>query len=245
MTSIQILKETYEGLYAITPVLADFLENEFKNLAPLQWKENYVEQFLNRQKTRFCKEWKKLSDIDSYYLLELLNFYWKALREKSETKFFTWKNKNLFIARDKENSLVNIRNEIAHPTKDSYTTKDYFFWQESLEEAARQLGSNLEDLIENLHAAEKRKILDFLFENTTYKTLKSPDLPDDIRASILNTRDRLEALPTAEAVMTFLRDAQSANRGQHIRDTLKKLGCPTFDEFMPEVEGLYKDMTDF
>lgn len=45
MTTIQILKETYENLYAITPILAEFLEEEFKNLSPYQWKENYVEPF--------------------------------------------------------------------------------------------------------------------------------------------------------------------------------------------------------
>ena len=65
-------------------------------------------------------------------------------------------------------------------------------------------------------------------------------MPPDIRASILNTRDRLEALPTAEAIMAFLRDAKKANRGQHIRDTLKKIGCSTFEEYIPKLEEMYK-----
>ncbi|MBQ9622062.1 MAG: hypothetical protein IJR39_01820 [Treponema sp.] len=242
MTTIQILKETYENLYAITPILAEFLEEEFKNLSPYQWKENYVEPFL--QKTRYFKDWHELSEIDSYYLLELLSYNWKALREKTNSKFFTWNNLNLFIDKKNPNSLIKIRNEIAHPTKDSYTNKDYIIWQNSLEEAAHQLGSSLEKLVEQLHITEKQKLLDFLFENTTYKTLKSPDLPPDIRASILNTKDRLEALPTAEAVMSFLRDAQKANRGQHIRDTLKKLNCPTFDEYLPKLEEMYKGMSE-
>ncbi len=242
MEPIRILQDTYEKLYAITPALAKFLESEFENLSPLQWQENYVEPFL--QKSKFFGDWKKLSDIDCYYLLELLNYYWNALREKSESDFFYRENRNLFIDKRNGNSLLKIRNEISHPTKDIYTTYDYLSWSETLALSAEKLGYSIEELIEDLHIAEKRKILDFLFENTSDKTLKSNNLPDDIRASIINTKERLEALPTASAVMTFLRDAQKANRGQHIRDTLKKMNLPTFDEFMPQIEEMYKGMSE-
>ena len=242
METIRILQDTYEKIYAITPALAEFLESEFKNLSPLQWRENYVDPFL--EKNRNYKPWKKLFDFDCITLLDLLGYYWKAFREKTDSKFFTWENRNLFVFNDNPNSLKRIRNEISHPTKDSYTTQDYILWSESLELAASQLGHSIDELVEKLHIAEKRKILDFLFENTSNKTLKSPDLPDDIRASIINTKERLEALPTAAAVMTFLRDTKKANRGLHIRDTLQKLGCPTFDEFMPQIEEMYKGMTE-
>ena len=174
MTSIQILKETYESLYAITPILAKFLESEFKNLSPLQWRENYVEPVL--QKSCFVGEWRNLSDIDCYYLLELLNFYWKAFREKTESDFFTWENRNLFIDRNNPNPLIKIRNEFSYPAQDSYSSKDFVAWSKSIEDVTLQLGSFLEKLVKQLHSAEKGKILENLFKHTTCKTLKSHDL---------------------------------------------------------------------
>jgi len=198
---------------------------------------------LNRScRRKDIDQWKELSDVDSYYLLGILSYHWKALREKTTSSFFTWQNRTLFVYG--ENSLLRIRNEISHPSKPVYSAKDYFIWLDSFDEAAKQLGTLLEQLVKDLHVAEKRKILDFLFEKTSNKTLQSPDLPDDIRASVLNTKERLEALPIA-AVMAFLEDAQKANRGQHCRDVLTRLQLPTFDEYILQVKEIYKYMTEF
>ena len=87
MESIRILQDTYEKLYAITPLLGDLLEEEFERLSNLDWRDYYVDSFLQLKKV-YNKDWKKLREIDSYYLLELLRKNWNIFSKNSNSDFF-------------------------------------------------------------------------------------------------------------------------------------------------------------
>ena len=238
MESVRILQDTYEKLYAITPLLGDFLEKEFSQSSNLDWKDYYVDSFLQRKKV-YNKEWEKLREIDSYYLLELLKENWNMFARNSDSDFFTRENFNLFVSRRNPNSILSIRNEVSHPEYWDYDIDTYRSWKNSLENAAVELGSNMEELLYELHRPEKEKLLKFIFENTTNITLQSDKLPDNIRKSVERTKFIMEQQTTAAGIMSFFSDALKSIRGQQVVAELKKLGLPLFEDIKEEVFDMY------
>lgn len=238
MESIRILQDTYEKLYAMTPLLGDLLETEFSNFSNLDWKDYYVDSFLQRKKV-FNKEWKKLREIDCYYLLELLRENWDLFAKNSDTDFFTRENFNLFVNRRNRNSIIRIRNEVSHPEYWDYNTETYRSWKDSLEKAAEELGSDMKELLYELHRPEKERLLKFIFENTSNITLQSDKLPDDIRKSVERTKSIMEQQTTAAGIIAFFSDALKSLRGQQVVAELQKLGLPLFEDIKDEVFDMY------
>ena len=238
MESIRILQDTYEKLYAITPLLGDLLEEEFERLSNLDWRDYYVDSFLQLKKV-YNKDWKKLREIDSYYLLELLRKNWNIFSKNSNSVFFKKKNFDLFVNRHNPNSIIRIRNEVSHPEYWDYNIETYRSWKNSLEKAAIELGSDMKEILYELHRPEKEKILKFIFENTTNITLQSDKLPDNIRKSVERTKSIMEQQTTAGGIMAFFSDALKSIRGQQVVAELKKLGLPLFEDIKDEVFDMY------
>lgn len=238
MESIRILQDTYEKLYAITPKLGDLLETEFSQLNQVDWRDYYVDSFLQKKKV-FKKEWNHLYEIDSYYLLELLYENWDLFRRNSDSDFFSRDNFDLFVNRRKDNSVISIRNEVSHPEYWDYDIETYRTWKKSLERAAIELGSNMEELLYELHKPEKDRMLRYILDNTTNITLKSDKLPEDIRNSVLRTKSIMEQQTTAAGIIAFFSDALKSLRGQQVVAELKKLGLPLFEDIKNEVFDMY------
>ncbi|MBB5225923.1 hypothetical protein DYE50_11355 [Treponema ruminis] len=238
MESIRILQDTYEKLYAITPKLGNLLETEFSQLNQVDWRDYYVDSFLQKKKV-FKKEWNHLYEIDSYYLLELLKENWNLFREKSDSNFFNLDNFNLFVNRRNKVSIISIRNEVAHPEYWDYDIETYRAWKKSLDKAAFELGSDMSELLYELHKPEKDKMLSYILDNTTNITLKSEKLSDDIRNSVLKTKSIMEQQTTAAGIIAFFSDALKSLRGQQVVAELKKLGLPLFEDIKDEVFDMY------
>ena len=243
MESIIILQDTYEKLYAITPLLGDLLENEFSQLSNLDWRDYYIDSFLQRKKV-FNKEWTHLKEIDSYYLLEVLKENWKMFSQNSDSNFFTSENFDLFVNRRNKNSVISIRNEVSHPEYWDYKIETYRAWKNTLEKAAIVLGSNMEELLYELHKPEKDRLLKFIFEKISNITLRSDKLPEDIRNSVLRTKSIMEQQTTAAGIMAFFSDALKSLRGQQVVNVLKDLGLPLFEDIKDAVFDMYYGISD-
>lgn len=233
MESIRILQDTYEKLYALTPVIGDKLEEEFESLTNFDWRDYYVDSVLQEKKC-FGKEWTHLYELDSYYLLEIMRKYWNLFREKSHSHFFTKENYDLFVNRKIEDSIISIRNQVSHPEYWDYPENTYEKWTDSLETAAEALSTSMSKLLYELHHEEKEKILNYIFSHSTNITMSSPKfelLSEKTQNSIKETKRRLETQTTAAAIMSLFEDSYFLEKGYSIRDELNKQGLPTFDSF--------------
>lgn len=211
MESIRILQDTYEKLYALSTPLADLMESEFKKLSQY-WKNDYVDSVL-QQKGLF-KEWNHLYEIDMYYLLEILRQNWRELSQKSGNKFFSKEHFDLFVNKKNPYSLFSIRNDVSHPEYYDYKIRTYNEWQKTIENCAASLQTSISELLYELHQPEKERILKIILDNVIEPNLLCPDLPDDIRKSVLDTKKRLEDQNTASGIIAFFTDALKANRGK-------------------------------
>ncbi|MBD5426267.1 MAG: hypothetical protein HDR38_01760 [Treponema sp.] len=242
MESIRMLQDTYERLYAITSALGDFLETEFERVSPLQWRENYVAPFLQSKKKFDAaddKNWRHLHEIDSYYLLELLKKYWDILAERTESTFFTKENRNLFVNRRNKNSLIFIRNEVAHPRYWDYTIEEYNSWTESLKKAAEIFGQSMSELIGELHETEKRKLLDIIRNRVINPALKSDIIPESLLKHIRSTKERLETQNTAAGIMAFFMGAFRSETGKEIYEFFKSHKMESFESIEQDVRNAY------
>ncbi|MBR1404405.1 MAG: hypothetical protein IJ558_09510 [Treponema sp.] len=203
MESIRILQDTYEGLYAITSPIVDLLESELTKVT--SWKQK-CDSILKKHTGGKIKEWSYFCELDLYYLLILLKEEWNDLESFSDSTFFTDDNKKLFVS-ENENSVLNIRNNVSHPENWDYDINQYRIWKKVLKKAAIELGSSMEELLYELHKPERERMLSYILDNTTNITLKSDKLPDDIRNSVLHTRDMLKSQMTAAGIITFFSDA--------------------------------------
>lgn len=169
----------------------------------------------------------------------MLRENWGLFARNSGSNFFKKRNFDLFVNRRNPNSIIRIRNEVSHPEYWDYDIDTYRSWKNSLENAAVELDSNMEELLYELHRPEKEKLLKFIFENTTNITLQSDKLPDNIRKSVERTKFIMEQQTTAAGIMSFFSDALKSIRGQQVVAELKKLGLPLFEDIKDEVFDMY------
>lgn len=235
MESIRILQDTYEKLYAITTPIMDLMETKLTKVP--SWKQK-CDAILNKHTEDKIKEWSYFCELDLYYLLVLLKEEWDDLERYSDSDFFTEDNQNLFVS-SAENSVFSIRNNVSHPENWDYTIDTYRQWKKSLEKAAVALGSSMEELLYDLHKPERERMLNFILDNTTNITLKSDKLPEDIRNSVIHTRDMLKSQMTAAGIITFFSDALKSERGKQVVEALSKLGLPLFEDIKDEVFDMY------
>ena len=240
MESIYILQKTYENLYALTKPIAAFLE---KNLPCVSgnWKYYCIDDVLKTETKNGREKFvdRKLSELDIYYLLKVLldDRNWKVLQDLSpENLFYSDENKSLLW------EVREIRNTIMHPRIGGYTENDFNEWSEKIKQVAKLFGSDLEQLIADLHTSEKDKLFNFIDERTFQITMNSPhfnDLPQEKRDSIRRTRERLKAQTTAAGIMALFEDSYFINRGKPIQKSLDEYNLPTFESIMDKVKAFY------
>lgn len=234
METIRILQDTYEKLYVITPLLAELLEKEMPKTSS-QWKQK-CDSIL--EKERCSKQWSYFCELDSYYLLKLLKFLWNELADNSDTDFFTNENKRLFVS-NRDDSILSIRNEIAHPEQWDYELELYNRWGNSLAQAAEELGSDLSELLRQQHEPEKQRILKIIDDAVIAPALRCTELPAKIKQSVENTRKRLEMQSTAAGIIAFFNDALHSNTGKSICDTLRAHKLNAFEDIESTVRDAY------
>ena len=239
MESIRILQNTYEMLYAITPILGNLMELEFDNFEPFNWQDKYVNSFLHKKKKQI--KWTHLKEIDLYYLLAILSERWIDFKQHSKTSFFTNENKLLFIGDVKENkySILNIRNEVSHPEYWNYEMTVYTKWKESLELAAKKLGSDIPTLLNELHTKEKNRLLKFIETKVILPALESNKIDEDLKEKIRNTHERLKVQTTAAGIIYFFEDALRASGGKKIGKILEANDLDSFEKIKDDVLDSY------
>ncbi|HAC32472.1 MAG TPA: hypothetical protein DCF70_07600 [Treponema sp.] len=240
MESIYILQKTYENLYVLTKPVAAFLE---KNLPCVSgnWKYYCIDDVLKVElkdgREKFVD--KKLSELDVYYLLKVLldDRNWNVLKElEPENLFYSDENKSLLW------DVREIRNKVAHPRIGGYNEKDFYDWNEKIKAVAKLFGTELRQLIAELHKSEKDKLFNFIDERTFQITMNSPhfkDLPQSKQESINRTRERLYAQTTAAGIMALFEDSYFINRGKPIQKSLDEYNLPTFESIMDKVIDFY------
>lgn len=234
METIRILQDTYEKLYVITPLLAELLESEMPKTSP-QWKQD-CDRILKQE--NFQKQWSYFCELDSYYLLKLLKCKWNELVDKSDTVFFTNENKRLFVS-NKVDSILSIRNEIAHPEQWDYELELYNRWDSSLAQASKELGSDLTKLLQQYHEPEKQRILKIIDDAVIAPALRCTELPSKIRQSVENTQKRLELQNTAAGIIAFFTDALHSNTGKSICETFHAHKLKAFEDIEDDVRNAY------
>lgn len=245
MESIYILQSTYEKLYALTKPIAEFLENNLPCIAPNNWKFYCIDEVLKTDlkdgREKFVD--RKLHELDVYYLLKVLldDRNWKALADLfPENNFYSKENKRLLL------DVKEIRNTVSHPRIDGYDEKDFVEWTAKIESAARLFGTELGELIAELHRAEKEKLFKFICERTFDITMNSPDfkkLPQHKQESIARTKQRLSDQTTAAGIMALFEDSYFLKKGQPIKEGLEEYHLPTFEDVMDDVRKFYYGFT--
>ena len=235
METIRILQDTYEKLYAITPALAKLVEKTIPRLP--EW-EKHFKTYLTNRKVRKPK-WDNFWERDSYYLLQSLDANWDDLALYVDSQFFCEENKRWFIT--DETSLLEIRNEIAHPENIDYNYRSntYHAWNKTFDKAARALKTDMKTLLADLHRKEKENLLHFIFSQTSDITLASNRITPEIRELVENTKKRMQAQSTAAGIIAFFTDALESKKGQELAAKIHALGLPLFEDIKDQVFARY------
>ena len=227
MESIRILQNTYEKLYAITPVLKSFLKTEYDKLEKSEKQRIYKPSNLSHHQ-------------DIYYHLRFLMENWNILKFNSKTKFFTEKNKLLFVDENETSkSVYRIRNCVMHPDASEYSIDIYKGWNSTLEEAAKQLNSDLRELMIKLHEKEKNRLLSLIKSEVTTPAIKSDKLDEETLNSVIDTEKRLESQLTAAGIVAFFEDALRADNGKNIGKILEGKKLKSFEKIKDDVLAKY------
>jgi hypothetical protein len=227
MESIRILQNTYEKLYALTPVLKKFIQTEYDKLDKLQ--KQKIFKFSNITQHQ-----------DIYYHLRFLIENWNILKLNSKTKFFTEENYRLFVDESgTSKSVYRIRNSVMHPDASEYSIDIYKGWNNTLEEAAKQLNSDLRELMIKLHEKEKNRLLTLIKSEVTTPAINSGKLDEETLKSIIDTEKRLESQLTAAGIVAFFEDALRADNGKNIGKILEDNDLKSFEKIKDDVLAKY------
>ncbi len=234
METIRVLQKTYENLYVLSTPIVEFLENHLPVIST-NWKKEYIDDVIEEITKKPNKV--NLYDLDIYYLISILikKEIWDTLKAlfPEERSFFSKENKKLL------KDVRQIRNDISHPSLQKYSFKDYEHWTSLISDCARLFDKDLNTLVNDLHAAEKEKILNMVLSKVIEPALNHPGLSDRTRASVENTKDRLFKQNTAEGIIEFFNDALSANRGKTICEKLHECNLLAFEDIADEVLKTY------
>lgn len=234
MESIRMLQDTFEWLYVLAEPLADFLADELSMLSPNNWRSEYVARALKNRDGFTFGDSDNLSDLDVYYLIKIILYNWDEFREVE-------KNEERFTKEQKRNfeDLLDVRNEIMHPVNKHYPIGDYHKTKKIIEQAAKFLDTDIDDLLTNYHREEKNKILKMIHREVLAPALDCPTLPPDIKTSVQNTHKRLQDKQTAREIVDFFSDALKATRGKKVCDELHKNNLQAFEDIADKVNRAY------
>ena len=211
------------------------------SLAPNNWKYYCIDDVLKSERKDGTEKYvdRNLDELDIYYLLKVLldDRNWKVLKDLfPENDFYSDKNKRLLL------DVKEIRNTVMHPRIEVYDESDFNDWTEKIKETAKLFGSELGQLLADLHKSEKDRLFAFICERTFDITMNSPDfvkLPRHKQESIARTKQRLQDQTTAAGIMALFEDSYFLKKGQPIKEGLEEFHLPTFEDVMDDVRDFY------
>ncbi len=232
MESIRVLQDTFEWLYALSFPLGEYLDAHLQKLDD-NWFQNI---FLSEEKNTDNYIGKsKASDLDIYYQAKLLTKNWYKLKKlfPEENHFYEDHNRNLILA------IKDIRNDIMHTDHSEYSYNDFYKDREIIKQAAVLFQTSIDKLILDLHRAEKQKLLKIINDEVLTPALACEELPENIKASVKNTADRLAKKTSARKIVDFFRDALLANKGKEIYKAFHSCGLKGFEDIGYLIDEAY------
>lgn len=193
MESIRVLQDTFELLYALSFPFGEYLDSHLCKLD----KNLFENLFLTEEKNPENFKYKKsVGDLDIYYQTKILNKYWNDLKQlfPHESHFYEYSNRSLI------NDIKEIRNNIMHTDHSDYSYSEFYNDRQKIKQAAILFGTPIEKLLINLHNTEKQKLLNIIKSEVIHPALNTPELEENIKASIRDTEKRLELKTIARSL---------------------------------------------
>ena len=221
METIHILQKTYEQLYVARIPLLKYLSERLPVISST-WKRDCVERVLHEQNL------KDFMELDIYYLIQILQDEQnqnKILEQFPGDNLIYEDNRKLF------NSIKDLRCNVMHPTFEVYSYEDFINWTNLIESFVHVFNpeKGISDYTIELHQKEKNRLLEKIKTKVLIPALNCETLPDNIKESVRNTLNRLEAQESAEGIIMFFTDALKANRGKEIQKELERNGLDSFE----------------
>ena len=259
MKEVEQLSILYNFLYELTMPLSCFMEDVLKNKYKTDWWKKGVLAKLDEEdrKEIIKKDIKSLNLIDLQKLLKLLSTNISIFDEQINRKEIESKNNLLNIS----NTVKNIRNKVAHPVQNKMNIEIFKLYIKYLYSFGVAINVNNESLI-NLVNTKVRYVVSINDninneENVTFDkikidemfitintivlipALKCKTLDEDIKDSVLDTRDRLKIKKTSREIYEFFKDALISKRGKMVYKELKKNGLKGFEDIINDIEKIY------
>jgi hypothetical protein len=99
------------------------------------------------------------------------------------------------------------------------------------------LGEHVQKIADE-NRARRRRALDLIYEKVLDPGIACNEIDEDIKASLQNTKDRLEKKKTLGEVVYFYHDALQARRGKEIAAVLRKHRIRTLEDIQDEFEKI-------
>ncbi len=221
METIHILQKTYERLYVARVPLLNYLSERLPVISTT-WKRDCVERVLNEKNvTDFMQ-------LDIYYLIQILQDeinQSKIIEQFPGDNLIYEDNRKLF------NSIKELRCNVMHPSFENYSYEDFIRWTNLIESFVHIFDpeKNIADYTKELHQKEKNRLLDLIKSKVLLPALNCDKLSENIKDSVKNTLNRLEAQESAEGIIMFFTDALKANRGKEIQKELERNMLDSFE----------------
>ena len=252
--SVHVLTDTYEQLYELTRPLAEKMNQTICKISGWKQECNDILQNLKREKKLDVE----FHELDLYYLLKILENLWHFLEENEIDPFYSEENRLLFVACENDNSILNIRNTVMHPEDynenaihfhnyEQDKVKIYKDWEDSIAQAARQLGFEMQDKISGKNKKEAEELKYLILHNSTYKNMASDEwknLSEEGRKRRIATRNRIESQSTAAGIMALFKDAAFLDRGKDIQKESAEHGLVSFEDILDKIYLQYYGFTE-
>lgn len=103
----------------------------------------------------------------------------------------------------------------------------------------RLFGAELSELKSELYDSEKEKLLNLILSKVVNPALENPNVSDEVKTSVQDTKKRLELQDSAQGIIYFFQDSLNSLRGQEIKKEFHKNNLLAFEDIKDEVEDLY------
>lgn len=100
-------------------------------------------------------------------------------------------------------------------------------------------GAELSELKSELYDSEKEKLLNLILSKVVNPALENPNVSDEVKTSVQDTKKRLELQDSAQGIIYFFQDSLNSLRGQEIKKEFHKNNLLAFEDIKDEVEDLY------
>jgi len=259
MSEIEQLSVLYNFLYELTVPLADFMENSLKVKYKEEWWKKGVFAKLDDYDKKAINK-KNITSLKYFDIQTLLKLFKKNISIFEENiDINEMKTKNSLL--DLSESILNIRNKVAHPVNNrlkieifnlyigylisfgkTIKLEDKYLIKLSnlnIKYFVKSNESNNEVDNESIDKIKIDKMFSLIKTMVLIPALKCKTLDEDIQSSILDTRDRLKIKKQSKEIYDFFKDALISKRGKIVCSELHKNGLKGFEDIVDEIEKIY------